>query len=835
MSKIYQIAIERIQENQTHKQTSLDLSNIGLTTLPDEVIGLKHLKELYISNNHLSTLPHDLCQLSQLEVLEANNNALTLIPKGIRKLAHLKKLNLSNNKLNSLPKEIGYTNSLQWLYLDDNNLSSLPKAIRYLNKLEELSLCNNKIQQLPNSIKQLTHLKRLHLAHNQINKINPIIEELPQLAVLDVSHNQLSSLPKAIGQLSNLQTLLLNNNALTSLPVELIQLKKLDVLEVSHNHIGSLPKEYMQLTVRQLNITDNHFNVPIEVFNQKTNEIVRYILDLQASKKKKPLHEAKLIFIGSGYVGKTSLINMLSQGYYNTDELKTEGIQIKEWRIPRGRDTLKLNVWDFGGQEIMHATHKFFMTSRTAYILVINPRTEDKYGDSELEYWLKLIHSYATDVPIVVAINKCETHKADIPKGELTDKYPNIVSFVETSCKKNIGIGKLKKEIFKAVSQLKHIDTLLPQSYFEIKNKLTDRNDDYIQYTEYEHLCTEINPNFGAESMETLVGLLHDLGVMLNFNRDRRLKDTQVLNPEWVTSGVYQIITSPRLLKRKGILQAREISKILDKARYPSDRERFYIMDIMHRFELCYQVPHVRDTYFIPGAFPKDRPTIDWKYKPKDLLRFQYTYDVLPSSVMSRFIVKVHGFIRNRDYWRNGVILSKNHCVAFIKADPEERKIYIQVAGRGSKRELLGFIRSQFELIHQRLPKIQVENKIPVDDLGKIVLDYDDLLFYEEMGETSILVRSLRKRVEIRQLLNGISSEDERKRLRQLNNSSKRIVQPASFASTNLPNEQVEVNWGRYIGIMLTIIISLVTFLGGLAELTGVNLKDVVEYFFKSK
>ena len=40
------------------------------------------------------------------------------------------------------------------------------------------------------------------------------------------------------------------------------------------------------------------------------------------------------------------------------------------------------------------------MTSRSIYVLVINPRTQDSYsGDNELEYWLKLIRSYANDVP----------------------------------------------------------------------------------------------------------------------------------------------------------------------------------------------------------------------------------------------------------------------------------------------------------------------------------------------------------------------------------------------------------------------------------------------------
>ena len=93
--------------------------------------------------------------------------------------------------------------------------------------------------------------------------------------------------------------------------------------------------------------------------------------------------------------------------------------------IQRENNIFYMNVWDFGGQEIMHATHKFFMTKRSIYVLVINPRIEDNHGDSDLEYWIKLIKSYAAQVPIIVVINKCETHPITIEENTL----PKVISF----------------------------------------------------------------------------------------------------------------------------------------------------------------------------------------------------------------------------------------------------------------------------------------------------------------------------------------------------------------------------------------------------------------------
>ena len=777
MNKNYDIAVERINNAQQIKSRLLDLSDLHLQNLPEKIVQLKYLETLLLSRNQLTDLPASLGRLANLKVLKADHNAIAQLGKGMKQFGRLEELDLSFNKLYTLPRETGSLNNLHHLNLEGNRFTTLPRAIRHLKGLETLNLKNNEINNLNDSIRLLSNLKELNLDNNQLTKIPAALTQLSKLQKLSINHNRLNSLQSSIGQILSLESLSVSDNQIAFLPEEIAQLKRLKQLDISHNQITSLPDSVSNLQrllpnengLTGLNIRGNRINIPEEMYSRRPKEIFRYVLDLQASRKNQPLHEAKLIFIGSGFVGKTSLINKLTEGTYNPQEEMTEGIVIRDMVMQRGNNDLKIHVWDFGGQEIMHATHKFFMTSRTAYVLVINPRTEDQYGDTELEYWLKLIRSYAGErVPVVIAINKCDTHKVDIPKGHIRDKYPNIVDFVETSCKENTGIGHLKKAIKKAVFELRHIDELLPESYFKIKEILEERNDDHIPYTEYENICREVSPDFTEESMETLVGLLHDLGIMLNYNTDRRLRETQVLNPEWVTKGVYQIITSPTLLKRKGILNARDINRILDADLYPGAKEKSYIMDIMERFELCYPMPEERETFLVPGAFPKDRPKrINWNYRSDSVLRFQYHYDVLPSSIISRFIVKLNNYIRNRDYWRNGLIIQKDGCEAFITADPEERKIFIEIGGKGNKRDLLALIRGQFEMLHDKIKKVNVSSKIPVDPKGEIVVDYEELLFCEEIEQDTYPVRALGKVISVLEVLNGIETAGNREKHRQ--------------------------------------------------------------------
>ena len=544
-------------------------------------------------------------------------------------------------------------------------------------------------------------------------------------------------------------------------------------------------------TNKLFTIKDKIGNLPNEVIKTSVSFIEEYIKRIEEGSlyhKPQSLDECKLIFIGSGEVGKTSLINRLVKNKFNEKQNKTDGIEITKWEIQKSKKSINLNIWDFGGQEIMHATHKFFMTRRSVYILVINPRIQDQYaGDAELDYWLKLIESFASSSPIIIVTNKCDTHKIDIAKGALSDKYPQIVGFIETSCKLNIGIDELKKLIKRAISKLKHLDDIIPVSYLKVKEKLENINKEYLHYPEYVQLCKEIDPQLSDSDLEIIVRLLNDLGIMLNVVENRRLSETQVLNPEWITNGVYTIINSKKIIENKGLINEDEVAEILDSSLYPTTKERGFIMDMMNHFELCYQVPEKDFYYFIPGAFPKDKPNeIKWNYE--NYLHFQLKYDILPSSIMSRFLVKIHHYIHQKSYWRHGAVIKDNNTIAFVEALPFEKKIIIKVAGRGDKKNFLSFIRKEFDIIHRSISKLLVEPFIALDASGGILVNYDDLLSYNEAGENIYFEPKTRKRYNVKDLLNGIEKRINFELI--INNISKGKSREAlEELNNNFPNQ----------------------------------------------
>ncbi|MCP3965341.1 MAG: GTP-binding protein [Lentisphaerae bacterium] len=301
---------------------------------------------------------------------------------------------------------------------------------------------------------------------------------------------------------------------------------------------------------------------------------------------KSDLNEAKILLVGQGGVGKTSIIKRLTGSSFDLAESKTAGIQIQPWSVSIKKKRYKLNIWDFGGQEIMHATHQFFLTERSLYILVIDTRMGER--ENGLEYWLKIIESFGGDSPIIVVGNKIDQHQLDIDKRGLKAKYKNITTIVETSCKNSQGIDELRDVLTAATIKLPHIHKKISQNWLSVRTKIEKSKESFINFSRFENICIN-EAVVNSEEQLTLLSFLHDLGIVFHYKDDPRLEDTNILNPNWVTNGVYDILNSRLLAKSKGILHVNQLHQILNRAEYPK-HTHFFIIDMMRKFEPCLSV-----------------------------------------------------------------------------------------------------------------------------------------------------------------------------------------------------------------------------------------------------
>jgi len=583
-------------------------------------------------------------------------------------------------------------------------------------KLEGLALLDGALQSIPGPVFELPKLRYLSLAWNSIAEVDPRVSDLADLACLNLSYNHVRVIPAAIA-LSRLQ-LSVDNTISWFQPGTIL--------------LGNNPIE----------------TPPIEIVQKGQRAVADYYASVQ--QQSRPIHEVKLLLIGHGAAGKTSTVRKLLGEKFETEEPTTDGIRIRPWEVQARGTGIKVNIWDFGGQEMMHATHQFFMSKRSLYLIVLDGRKED-----DPEYWLSYVRSFGGDSPVIIVLNKVDENPGyDVDRKFLKDKYPNIVAFHPISCRTGRGIKGLKTEIQSGLSGLPHVRTMWPESWFQVKVALEGLDKDYIGYDAFAELCEAQGIDEGSQRV--LVDFLNDLGVVVHFD-DPLLRETNVIRPEWVTSAVYVVVTSKELADAHGLLPRATVSGLLSKAKYAS-RKHDYILELMQKFELCFFLGDEQETLLVPAQLAPNQPEFEFDYD--GALAFVFEYDFLPPSVAHKFIVKMYRIIREDLRWRKGVVLydADFDSEAMVRVDEREKRVQVFVNG-ARRRDFFAVIYKTFCDIHSGFSGIGQRELVPLPGHGDVFADYQGLLGLEEMGVQEHIDGRLRKRFSVRELLNGIEHE----------------------------------------------------------------------------
>lgn len=713
---------ELISDAKNNNWQALDLRSCGIKQLPDELWSLSNLRILYIGNNR------SFFQNDTETNYDRNENTFPIIPKKIEQLKNLQVLSLSGKHT-----EFEDNNTLclpQLFHLDiyDCNYKQIPKPL-LIPSLEGIGF-NCLSSSLSSDILLLKHLKYVYF-----------------------SRSQFTELPEGFGNSNNLKVLFLHGSQITHLPQSLSK-----AVNLSRIFLDNTPLET---------------KTPPEILKQSAKEIVRYILSQQSSANKSFFNESKMIIVGQGHVGKTSILNRVIHNMYS-EESSTEGIDISSWSFKRKKEEYKLNVWDFGGQEIYHATHQFFLTKRTLYLLVWDALAEEEYG--RIDYWLKTIQSFAGDSPIILVVNKCDKNigrYSRIDENDYIVRFPQIKTILYVSCRDNTGIKELKKSIKEISINLPLMKTTWLNTWMFVRNKLEELavSKNYITYKEYLEICKNIGVNDKKEAL-SLIKYLNDLGIVLYYYDDNLLKNLVILSSEWGTDAVYKILDEQerQLKDRNGILYTYDLEYIWsDNERYPSE---FYphLLNLMEKFQLAFKIDNC--SYLVAELLDNKPIELGWDFSRDNSLEFRYNYDFLPAGVMTRFIVSMNKYIITIDgtkpCWKKGAYLCHKSAYALVRLfdNITERYVSIQVSGeqRRDKLELLYCIRYRIEEINSLFSQIKITKLIPCncDKECNHLYNYDVLVEAEKRGRDKIMCDRSFKDVSIASLLDGVKINMEK-------------------------------------------------------------------------
>ncbi len=567
----------------------------------------------------------------------------------------------------------------------------------------------------------MTRLTVLKIAGNRLEALPVDFGKLNALVFLDAGLNHLTTLPDSFARLGKLVHLELNDNTFATFPEVLLELTALETLDFGNytevepvNKIAEVPESIVRLTrLVELNVTGNPIETPPpEVALNGIDAIKSYFQQLQ-SEGEDHLFEAKVLIVGEGGAGKTTLAKKLQDSQYALrDEETTRGIEVHPWQFCMpGGPPFRVNVWDFGGQEIYHATHQLFLTKRSLYLLVADARKED----TDFYYWLNVVNLLSDGSPMLIVKNERHDRHREINERALRAQFDNLKETLATNLATGRGLEYLVDEIQHHILNLPHVGAPVPRTWVRVRDMLEQDLRNYIGIDEYAEVCRRNGIRDRARMM-VLSGYLHDLGVILHFQEDPLLSRMLVLKPNWGTRALYKVLDDLTVIANRGEFGPGDLELIWQEPEYSDMRNE--LLQLMMKFRLAYRIPNT-DKYIAPQLLRENQPPYPWD--DVDNLILRYTFDFMPKGILTQFIVAMHGLVTDQHFvWKSGIVLAKNEATAEVIEDYPRREIQIRVSGKGRK-ELLTIVSYELDKIHDTFRTLRVSKWIPCNcDVCKV-------------------------------------------------------------------------------------------------------------------
>ena len=637
-------------------------------------------------------------------VLDLSNKGIKTVPSEISQLTYLKRLFLSNNEITKFPEAITKIFSLEDLSLSNNQISEVPDTICQLANLKELSLWGNKISKISNAIAQLESLEEIDLSRNHIVVIPISVTKISSLKILHLENNQIREIPSEIGQLKNLSHLFLYSNEIREIPSSISQMTDLKTLSLYCNQIREIPEAVCQIPkLEDLTLFSNHLR-----------KLPKSISQLKKTLKKLWLSLNQINEIPDE-IGKLSNLQVLDLSNNQIVEIPVTINQL-----------LKLQELDLRNN-----------------LVPIPPDILEDYKNPSaiLKYW-----------QVLGIIDNAVQNRLNIVdlSGKGIQVIPPVIA--ELSEVQNLNLsGNQISSISDSLTQIFNLQMLDLSG-----NQISSIPDSIINLSKLRLL--DLSGNQIVDVPESICQLSNLQSLDL---RDNLLTvPAKILDNYKNPKVIFHYLQNLQSVKQKPLNEAKIVF-----IRYEA-AVKTPLLELMKKFELCFplELSNPYPIYLIPELLPEEEPdTGIWN----DTLKFEYHFTFLPSSIISRFIVKMQHYVSKQTYWRAGVVLcSREGNRAHIKANLTDSKIFISIDGNVATRLIfLGAIRSAFDSIYYSYEKslLGVDERIPLPDKPHITIQYALLLKHQKIGRTKYFHEDSECDYNIPELLSGISSiEDSR-------------------------------------------------------------------------
>lgn len=489
---------------------------------------------------------------------------------------------------------------------------------------------------------------------------------------------------------------------------------------------------------------------------------------------------AKVVLLGEGTVGKTSLAHRLIEDKYVIRD-RTHGMNVWRLELPLPPDaTLEREalLWDLAGQEDYRLIHQLYLEETALALLLINPQKDDPFA--EAGDWLKALKTSAGNheskreaarLAIFSQIDVGGMKLGDAKIKRFCEQH-GFADWLPTSAKRGDNCSdqenggrpsKLKDLIAASIPWDKLPWTSTPRLLAELKNAVMAMRDTsdirLLRFAELAQRLEQALPGekFGEADVRTAVTLLANHGLA----RPLKFGDLVLLQPELLNGYAGAIIRAARAhtdeigcVLEEDIYSPKFDFTGVERLKHRPDEElllRALVQTFLnHSLCIAEETPHGRHLVF-PSQYRREKDL------PRDPDIFvSYTFSGEWQTVWTTLVVRLwySQEFEHRELWRNAAeFASPKGYVLGLKIDNKQGEGQAKISLYFDK-EVTDELKAMFiEYVHRHLAKYACEVSrdrryvCPNPKCGASVTNLDAVRRRLEAKKTFIICQDCDKKV----------------------------------------------------------------------------------------
>jgi len=452
-------------------------------------------------------------------------------------------------------------------------------------------------------------------------------------------------------------------------------------------------------------------------------------------------------------------------------------------------DNIEYSTWDFAGQNDYYNTHHYFLSNRSIF-LVLYRMDQGMKGLESLDFWLKSLSSHlnqnycddngkpfysiiiiGTFLDSIINDNQNNEDK-NLRKTKIMEIYDKSglkspPFYFEVSCSTLENIDELREIIFNNSLSHSYMGENVPVGYLIIEKSIYELRklkqnhpiieiQDLINHVQSQYQSRSFE--FDIEFVKRALRLFHEWGICIYFDKPIELSNIIVLDPQHFTKNIlgdlFKADESIRQLRLNGIIEYSQLNTIWNG---PTNLIDTYL-SLLEKFEVCFILEDQQNEYksenenqkklIIPNLLSEDKTKIiedklriKWpRTIPRGEIEIEriFSFNQVPSEMVSRLLVRFHDRIVDNIIWRRGVLLKhfdkKNEienenilCLLEVKMDENLFELRIRGKERKECLEMMEYIYEEVKIVSGNYKGVKWKECVRSPHFSKGLIDLDDI------------------------------------------------------------------------------------------------------------